>query len=148
MRLLALSAARPGRPFEAATIGRSGRHGVAAARIRPLGSDAEAAEQLAALVDLRDRGLCEPLPLYCESSAAYARTGADAARKRWTSDYKRDREDRELEHRLVLDGQRPFDELLATRPRPDEHWDSTQTSRFSALAHRLWDGLLAFEEVT
>jgi len=146
VKLLALTAARPERPFEAATIGRGGS-GIAVARLRPLGSDTEALEQLAALVDLRDRGLREPLPLYCATSAAYAVAGLDAARKEWTSEFNRDREDRELEHELVLDGQRPFDELLAERPRTDEDWDPSQTSRFGALACRLWAGLRAFEEV-
>ena len=146
VRLLALTAARPERPFEAATIGRGGS-GIAVARLRPPGSDAEALEQLAALVDLRDRGLREPLPLYCATSAAYVEGGTDAARKEWTSDFNRDREDRELEHQLVLNGERPFEELLAAHPRPDEHWDASQTSRFGALACRLWAGLGAFEEV-
>jgi hypothetical protein len=42
---------------------------------------------------------------------------------------------------------RPFHELLAEHPHHDERWDPSETSRFGALACRLWAGLRAFEEV-
>ena len=81
VRWLALTAAHPERPFAAATIGqaRRGRTDSATitiARIPPLADDAAARswrrKQLATLVDLYDRGMREPLPLACMSSAAYA----------------------------------------------------------------------------
>ncbi len=133
VRLLALSAAHPERPFAAATVGRGSGDSVAVASIRPLGAEA-ALEQLASLVELHGRGLREPLPLYCRTSAAYAAEGAGAARAAWTSEWTFDHEDKELEHQLVLGGVREFDELLAD-------------PRFDRYAHRLWDGLLAREEM-
>src|SRR5439155_7613391 len=84
VRFLALTAARPDRSVEAATIGRfrfTGRKkgAVSVARLAPLAGDpavrrAAALAHLAVLVDLLDRGLCEPPPLYCKTSAAGAAT--------------------------------------------------------------------------
>jgi exodeoxyribonuclease V gamma subunit len=101
----------------------------------------------------------EPLPLYCLSSAAFAIaavSGDDpvrAARDAWTSGWNFDKEDRELEHQLVLGGVRTFDELLAEPLRPDEEdprlvLDSSRSTRFGRYARRLWDGLLAHEELS
>jgi exodeoxyribonuclease V gamma subunit len=162
VRLLALTAARPERPFSAATIGRVGRSGISIVRIHPLGENAgerrEAAlAQLAILIDLYDRGMREPLPLYCATSAAYARAVAEggdtiaAGSGAWNSDYSFDKEDSELEHQLVLGGVLTFDELLAEPPRPDEQgdgWDMAQATRLGRLARRMWDGLLEREELT
>ena len=160
--LLALTAAHPERPFRAATIGRAGGSSVTIARIDPLGADAAsrretALRHLATLVDLHDRGMREPLPLYCATSAAYAKALADGdnpvapAREAWTSTYDRRKEDSELEHQLVLGGVLAFDDLLEQRPRADEQgagWGMTETSRLGRCARRMWDGLLACEEVT
>ncbi|MEJ7797796.1 MAG: exodeoxyribonuclease V subunit gamma [Solirubrobacteraceae bacterium] len=163
VRLLALTAAHPERPFSAATIGRSGgRGGVTTARIAPLADEADARRNaatghLATLMDLYDRGMREPLPLYCATSAAYAhaaRSGGDAVAagaKAWTSEWGFDREDSELEHQLVLSGVRSFDELLSQAPRSDEQgdgWDPNETHRLGRCARRMWDGLLACEDVT
>ena len=162
VRLLALTAAYPERPFTAATIGRGeGRGLVAVARIRPLGPDPAARREaalaeLTTFVDLYDRGMREPLPLYCMASAAYAEAaaaGADAtaaAGKAWTSEWNRDKEDREPEHQLVLGGVRRFDDLLDEPPGSDEEgegWEVTETTRLGRLARRMWAGLLAHEEV-
>jgi exodeoxyribonuclease V gamma subunit len=160
VRLLALSAARPERRFDSVVIGRA-RPGaydaeVTVARIAPLGEDPatrrEAAlDHLAALIDLYDRGMREPLPLACETSAAYAQAAAagedaeDAARKAWTSTYDFDKEDRQPEHLLVYGAQIDFADLLSDRRREDERWDETETTRFGRYARRLWDGLLASE---
>lgn len=160
---LALTAAHPQRPWEGAIVGRARRGAPAGARVTiatlpPLADDAaarreQAVAHLLALVDLHDRGLCEPLPLYCATSAAYARAasrGGDAvqaARGEWESPYGYEREDRELEHQRVLGGVRTIEELLGDRPRPDEAWEDTEDSRFGRYARRLWDGLLAHEEM-
>jgi exodeoxyribonuclease V gamma subunit len=160
VRLLALTASHPGRSFEAVTIGRA-RMGagdgarVTVARIPPVGG-ARALEILRGLVDVYDRGMREALPIACLSSAAYAaaaRRGANpaaAARGAWESTRNFDREDREPDHLLVLGGERTLEELLAAAPRADEAgigWDMTETTRFGRYARRMWDDLLAVEEV-
>jgi exodeoxyribonuclease V gamma subunit len=93
----------------------------------------------------------EPLPLYTLTSSAWAqalRAGGDpeaAARRQWTSDYLRDREDREPEHTLVLGGELPFAALLGAGGAAE--WESDEPTRFGRYARRLWDGLLAHETV-
>ena len=157
VRLLALTAARPERQFAAVTIGRAaGSARVTVAGIPPLASDV-ALGHLATLVDLWERGMREPLPLYCAASAAYAEAARDgrnavaAARKAWTSEWNFDKEDKELEHQLVLGGVLDFDELLVLAPRADEcgdGWNMSEQTRLGRCARRLWDGLLAVEQVT
>ena len=131
------------------------------ARVPPLASDPAgrrelALAHLAALADLYDRGMREPLPLACFSSAAYAVAaagGADAAaaaRGEWESE-RYDKEDREPEHELVLGGVRTFADVLAEAPRADETgdgWEAAEPARFGRYARRLWAGLLACEQVT
>ncbi|MGI8781993.1 MAG: exodeoxyribonuclease V subunit gamma [Solirubrobacteraceae bacterium] len=156
VRLLALTNAYPDRRYEAMTIGRA-RHGtdarVTIARIASV-PGASAREQLVTLVDLYDRGMREPPPLACMASAAYASAGTNAAaagREAWESGFAFDKEDREPEHQLVLGGVRTFAELNEEPPRPDERgdgWDEREVTRFGRYARRLWDGLLAHEEVT
>jgi exodeoxyribonuclease V gamma subunit len=161
--LLALTAAHPQRPFRAATIGRKdGRGSVLVAQVAPLADDPDERREiadrlLAAFVDLYDRGMREPLPLYCLTSAAYAEAAVaggeplDAGRRAWTSEWKFDKEDRELEHQLVLGGVLAFEQLSGEPPRPDEvgpGWDAAETTRLGRYARRLWDELLAHEQVT
>jgi exodeoxyribonuclease V gamma subunit len=174
VRLLALTASRPDHDYTAATIGRAGNDDggpVAVARIGSLGGTPAARretalEQLAVLVDLHDRGMREPLPLYCATSAAYAAAAAagaagvagaaggdpvKAAAGKWTSGWKFDGEDREPEHVLVLGGEVAFEELLHELPRSEElgpGWESLETTRLGRLALRLWSGLLAYEQVS
>jgi exodeoxyribonuclease V gamma subunit len=161
VRLLALTAAYPEREYSAATIGKAGRSSVTVARIRPLGKTAEqrratALAHLQTLIDLYDRGMREPLPLYCATSAAHAQAAARgddaaaAAGDAWTSTYDFDREDRELEHQLVLGGVLTIEELLAEAPRPGEGDDDNadaDATRLGYYARRMWDGLLACEEL-
>jgi exodeoxyribonuclease V gamma subunit len=149
VKLLALSAARPDRPFTSLVIGRA-RAGayqadVSVARIVPVGGDALA--QLEVLIDLYDRGMREPLPISCDASAAYAQDGLTAAGKAWTSTFDYPKEDRQPEHVLVFGGELPLSELLGLSPRDDEDWYPHETSRFGVFARRLWDGLLAREEI-
>ena len=107
------------------------------------------------LADLRDRGLREPLPLACESAAAYAAAvprGADAAlaaaAKAWTSGWGFPREDQDPEHEFAFGGTLAFDELWTrARPASDEAaWAPGVPSRFAALATRLWEGPLRWEQ--
>ncbi|MGI8428999.1 MAG: exodeoxyribonuclease V subunit gamma [Solirubrobacteraceae bacterium] len=164
VRLLALTASDPERPFTAVTVGRAGgRARVRTARVRPAGQGAAgrrdwALGHLTTLVDLYDRGMCEPIPVYCTTSAAYAGAAAagrdpvPAARRQWTSRWGFDGEDSEPEHQLVLGGARTLDELLAEPPRADEMGqgqggDLTETSRLGWLARRMWAGLLGSEQL-
>ena len=165
-RLLVLTATWPDRPFEALTVGRarSNRGTVSVARIPVLGPDevsrrAEAERQLCTLADLFRRGMCEPLPLYCRTSAAWAEaisggkdetSAADAAARSWMSDFTFEKEDREPEHVLVLGEALPFVAMVerAGAPRADEtEWDHGAESRFALYARRLWDGLLMHEQL-
>ena len=165
-RLLALTATWPARPFQALTIGRSrgNRSTISLAKIGPLGSDEQtrkaAAEQhLCTLVDLFRRGMSEPLPLYCKTSAAWAAAvaagkGADGASMAavgvWATDYNVEKEDKDAEHVLVLGDGLSFKALVECSgvPRDDEApWDPSEPWRFGLYAHRLWDGLLAHEEM-
>jgi exodeoxyribonuclease V gamma subunit len=161
VRLLALTATRPERPFQAATVGRATRGGdVRCVSIAPLGADpgqrqAEATAALAAVVDLYDRGMREPLPLFAKTSAAYAqaaREGQDpvaAAEQEWHGQWRFDLEDAELEHQLVLGGVRTLGELLDVAPGPTESgegWDTGDRTRLGRLARRLWEPLLEREE--
>jgi exodeoxyribonuclease V gamma subunit len=166
VRWLALTAAHPERPFAAVTVGQARRGAsdtatITIARIPPLGDDANereqlATQQLATLIDLYDRGMREPLPLACMTSAAYAaatHAGADAdkaARSAWESGWNFPKEDAELEHQLVRGDVLSLDELQAESPRPDEQgesWDDTETTRFGRYSVRLWNALLQTEAV-
>ena len=163
VRLLALSAAAPERPWESLVIGRA-RPGadmadVTVARIPPLGDDAAARARaahahLAVLLDLYDRGMREPIPLACEASAAYAQAAAGggnaeaAARTAWRSGFGYDKEDRQPEHLLVYGGEIDLSELLDQVPRDDEDWPPAHDGRFGRYAHRLWDGVLGLEAVS
>jgi exodeoxyribonuclease V gamma subunit len=114
------------------------------------------------LVTLRDRGLCGPLLLPCETAGAYAETawGAElglhrkgpvpAARSAWTnaSGFGRG-EDQDHAHRLVL-GSLPVEDLLAVPPEPEEDgdgWDTSEPSRLGRLGRHVWWPLLAAEEI-
>ncbi len=80
VRLLALTASHPDRPFQARTIGRTAKGSsriISVATIAPLGPDPDTRRQVAVshlrtLVEVFGRGMRQPLPLYCETSAAYA----------------------------------------------------------------------------
>ena len=161
VRLLALTAAHPERPFEAVTVGRA-RSGapdgarITVSRIRPVGAE-RARVGLERLVDLWDRGLREPLPIACQTSAAYAaarETDADAekaAREAWESGWAFPKEDAEPDHLLVFGGKLTLDELMADPPAAGEAgvgWDDAEPTRFGRLARRLWSGLLVSEELT
>ena len=166
VRFLALTAAHPDRPVEAATIGRfrfSGRKkgAVSIASLASLAGDAAARHaaaiaHLEVLVDLFDRGLCEPLPLYCKTSAAWADTAAAKRMQACAAVWEPQNdlgmgENREAEHQLVLGGFLSLNDLLAAPPAPDEcgdGWAGGEQTRFGRYALRLWSGLLDAEEVS
>jgi len=156
VRLLALTASRPEQELSAATVGRAGgRDDVRVATISPLPRGL-ALDQLLALIDLFDRGMREPLPVFCATSAAYAAAAAAgqepaaAGEHEWRTEWGFDREDSEPEHRLVLGGVRTFADLLQIAPSAGEDgdgWELFETSRLGRLARRMWNGLLTREEV-
>jgi exodeoxyribonuclease V gamma subunit len=165
VRFLALTAAHPELPVEAATIGRfrfTGRKkgAVSIACLASLAGDAStrraaALAHLEVLVDLFDRGLCEPLPLYCKTSAAWAETPAPQRMQACSAVWEPQNdlgmgENREPEHQLVLGSVVPFNDLLSAPPGPGESgdgWAGGEDSRFGRYALRLWSGLLAAEEM-
>ncbi|CAA9470894.1 MAG: Exodeoxyribonuclease V gamma chain [uncultured Solirubrobacteraceae bacterium] len=144
VRFLALTAAYPERPIEAATVGRAafgaGHDAVATVVRLPRLDPAVALEHLAELVALHDEGMREPLPISCMTSAAYARAvsaGGDArkaAAKEWKTEWNFPREDQDPEHQLVFGGILAFEELCAR-------------AAFDSLARRLWEAALGWEQV-
>jgi exodeoxyribonuclease V gamma subunit len=167
VRLLALGVCHPERAFEAVTIGRAPTRShadVAVSRIGPLGESGGGAAgrellgraELERLVELRDRGLREALPLSALTSAAYARAvklGGDptaVAESLWNADFEQRGESTEPEHVLAFGAGVTYEELLTIPPAPDESdagWETGEPSRFGRYARRLWDPLLAIETV-
>ena len=107
------------------------------------------------LLDIRDRGLREPLPLVCLASAAYARAASRggsaerAARAQWDMRFHDGQripgEADHPEHQIVFGDRVAFEELLAQEPRSDESgmgWHPDEATRFGRYARRLWSGLL------
>jgi exodeoxyribonuclease V gamma subunit len=135
---------------------------VTVSRIAALEGDPEsrrqaALEQLTGLLDLYDRGMREPLPLACDTSAAYVEAvlpggdreaGEAAAKAAWETVFRYDKEDRQPEHVLVYGEAIPFGALLARTPREDESWEEGEETRFGRYAMRLWRALLAAEELS
>jgi exodeoxyribonuclease V gamma subunit len=164
-RFLALTAARPDREVRAVTIGR-GAGGMARnpritiSTLPTLGRTASerlehALAELEVLVDLYDRGMCEPLPVYTKTSEKFveALRNEHAARVEcntaWESTDFAFGEARDPEHVLVLGGVVTIDDLLTESARPDESgpgW-SAERSRLGRLARRLWEPLLAHEHL-
>jgi exodeoxyribonuclease V gamma subunit len=161
VRLVAVSAAHPEHPWQARSIGRGARRGsVSVATVGPLGAGADERRHLAAahlemLVELYDRGLRAPLPLACDTSAAWVEAvaaGKDrvaAATREWEGNFDWPGENAEPAHRLALGATLPMAILLHDAALDDETgpgWAVEETSRFGRLARRLWDGLLACEQ--
>ncbi|MGF1645924.1 MAG: exodeoxyribonuclease V subunit gamma [Kineosporiaceae bacterium] len=120
-----------------------------------------AADVLADLVALRRSGLTEPLPIAAEASAAYARrrlTGGDvraatsAAGSAWAAsgpDGRGHGDGSDPEHRLVW-GDVGIAEMCASPPVAGDARgpaSPAERSRFGALARRVWEPLLACEEL-
>jgi exodeoxyribonuclease V gamma subunit len=163
VQFLALSASRPDLAVRACTAGRvestKAMTNVCKAILSPLadtpeGRRSEALSRLAVVVDLYLRGMREPLPLFCKTSAAWAearRVEHDAiasAAKEWQSSGWQKAEDQIPHHVLVYGGQAPFNDLLEEAPLASEQgpgWQVDETTRIGRLARRLWDPLLRHE---
>ena len=151
VRLLAVAATQPERPWRAVTTGRGPYRKPTWRSTLRVPDDPLAV--LRQLVDLRDRGLREPLPIAPAASAAYAdrrRGGATVdeavatADKEWGSLFG-DGKDRHLVY--VHGVGAPLSGLLTAPPEADEAAWSDDPSRFGVLARRLWTPLLAVESV-
>src|SRR3712207_5248375 len=130
------------------SVGRRGER----ARTSTITAPADPLTALADLVDLYDRGMCEPLPMAVKTSWAYAgerldgrppERALDTARKEWNREKGGEREDRSHQH---VWGDRPaFEQLVAAEPGDGERW-AGETTRFGALACRLWTPIGAAEQ--
>lgn len=142
---LALAAGHPDENWTAHTIGKH-RTGGQVAMIRPL-AEHEARDWLRRLIDVYDRGQCEPLPLPVKTSLAYAEdyrfamTGRDAqpdvkADREWTTPRFNEsgfpREDQDPWHVRAF-GEHPPYTLLTAPLRGDESGPAPHR-----LAHYAW----------
>jgi exodeoxyribonuclease V gamma subunit len=160
VRFLALSAGHPDESLSAVTIGRgAGRDDVRVCELAPLADDPDsrrerARAQLSALVEVHERGMREPLPIFPRTAAAWAHARAggrdpepdarEAWETQWRGDYLIEGEDADLSHQLVLGGRRSLAELLEHAPAGDESgagWAAEEPTRVGRLARRYWDGL-------
>ncbi|MFI5776413.1 exodeoxyribonuclease V subunit gamma [Nocardia sp. NPDC051570] len=154
VRLLALAATERNHSWRAITIGR-GRFNRPAWRSTLTAPNAAAAQAiLRELAALRDEGLAEPLPITPTASAVYAErrcqgVSLDEARQAADQEFLGgpggpkafgDHTDRYL--RYVWGPAPRLEHLESPLPGPDP---SGETTRFGALARRLWNPLLANE---
>ena len=154
VRLVALTASDPSRPWDAVVVGKaSSGDGAVAIDLGPLGESTDERREVAAtalelLLDLFDRGTREPLPIYTKTSHAFA-TAANgkserAAEGAWATTWMYPDEDLDDYNLLVLGGQMPFESLLQEEPRRDEKGNGWPPgdSRFEVYARRLWDPIM------
>jgi exodeoxyribonuclease V gamma subunit len=162
VRLLAFAASETSSSPAAVAIGRSGARSAGRVMLSHLQvphsevPDARRSlELLGRLVDLYERGMREPLPVYCKTSCEWAeksRTRDDYykwAREAWEGD-RFDGECGEEAHVMVLGGRLPFNSLLEAEAQDDETgvgWQESERTRFGRLSRRLWDDLLDHESV-
>jgi exodeoxyribonuclease V gamma subunit len=155
--ILSLALAGAGLPHSSHVVGREKRwrrsHRL---HVTHGGHDLERAlELLDRLLDLRERGLCEPVPLPSKTSYAWAATYLEgrtdeqaaffSARREWeTSDsYEAAfaKEQNDPEHEFVHGGAVPLADIMGT-PRDDELWEPGVSSRLGQLTLRVWRPVL------
>ncbi|MEI6623952.1 MAG: hypothetical protein WCP28_18825, partial [Actinomycetes bacterium] len=143
VKLLALGLARPDTRWQGILVGTDHRPRDKGSQPGPLMLRLSLPENpgqvLSRILELYDRGMRQPLPLYCDTSAAYA----DAVRfanphKRmantWVTGFDSPKEDQDAYNLRVLDPMPTVEDLLAD-------------PQFVACGHELWDDLLAHEQV-
>ena len=149
--LLALSVAFPDQSWTAATYGwfkQWGREGCAWSVLGPVGDGA--ADHLRDLVDVYDRGLREPLPLFAKTSSAWAtalhkgKNAEDSASSAWRDRDTYPGEQSAPEHVRVFGRCCELERLLGV-PRPDEQW-SEEPTRLGRYARHVWEPLLRHEK--
>jgi len=151
LELLALAAAFPDRPWTAHTVG---WHPTGAAQQSVISAPADPLATLRDLVDLRDRGLREPIPL--PPRTAYAWADALRARKDPTWDASNVWDGGGGHSRVPPENADPFhvhafgakskSGVLQGETRPDERWNG-QTHRLGQYAVRLWQPRFDHEQV-
>ena len=151
VQLLALSAAQPDRAFTAVTVGRPQTRRARAAIAQLAHPDPQdALRWLGELVDLRDQALREPLPLPIATSCAYARSrhagdeevvALESARREWKDGY----DGTDEQHRLVWGEDVALHDILGTPSPAERTWWPQESTRFGALARRVWEPLLEQE---
>lgn len=154
VRLLAVAATTSDPGWEAVTLGPA-RADAPKARRSTLTAPDDPRAILEQLVDIYDRGMAEPLPLAAKTAERYsarrhagmnvaeARTDAEQA---WTGTNWIPGDNADDAVRFVRGPETPFDRLWDGAPGAGEEWPD-EHSRFGALARRVWDPLLAREEV-
>lgn len=156
--ITALALAAQGEPHTSHVVARHREYGRRKRVLLSHGGVAreEALELLDQLVDLRDRGLCEPIPLPLKTSAAWAqrylRDGdqVDATTRaagEWVSDRNRGfrKEQEDPSHAFVYGADDlPLERILGS-PADDERWDPQITSRLGQLAVRVWQPVIEGE---
>jgi exodeoxyribonuclease V gamma subunit len=163
VRFLALTADRPEVEVSAVSIGRDERRGsVAVSTFRPPPGPPDhrrawAIERLAVVLDLFERGMVEPIPMACATSAAWAAGRAGrrdedglltATASAWAPSGDIPGERDQPEHVFLYGRHADFRVLLKPRPEPDETgpgWADDEVHRFGRLARRLWDPVLSHE---
>ena len=155
VQLLALATAHPRTSWSAVTVGRvGGRSPAARQSVLVAPDEATAGAALLELVDLRDRGLREPLPMPVAAAASYAdaRRGGndevqalDSALRLWKNQFAGSLD---AYHALVWGPDAPFETLLGAAPPQEQRWWPDEASRFGVLARRVWAPLLDAEELT
>lgn len=158
--LLALTLARPEDDWEAVTIGRHPRRDgeAQACTLAPIAAS-EAQHHLSALLDIRSRGMCEPLPIPPKTAAEWARRVAEMggretpARRaevkrmagyKWSTGYRYPGEDQDPYQVLAWGEVLSFEDLLSMAPQAGEQWNS-ETTRLGQYAVRMWEGVLGHE---
>ncbi|SDF33149.1 DNA helicase/exodeoxyribonuclease V, gamma subunit [Blastococcus fimeti] len=148
--VLALALAATEGEGRAITVGRMRDR----ARTSTITAPADPAAVLADLLDLYDRGMCEPLPMAVKTSWAYAGSRLDAqdadraldtARREWNREGGGEREDRS--HAYVWGDRPAFEDLVAAGPGDGEAWPG-EVTRFGALACRFWTPVRAAEQTS
>ncbi|HUA96670.1 MAG TPA: hypothetical protein VMB82_14235, partial [Acidimicrobiales bacterium] len=164
VRFLAVSAARPELDASVITVGRGRGHQppqvslLAPMAATPAERRRRALDELAVVLDLYQRGLRSPLPMACQTSAAWAEArhlGKDeddayrAAEAEW-NDGNFPGEMSDAEHRYVWGQGYPLAGLIDEPPAAGEEgpgWPASEHRRFARLAGRLWYPLLAHEKI-
>jgi exodeoxyribonuclease V gamma subunit len=156
VQLLMLAAGEPDITWSAVTIGRgAGKRPTPKKSTMLAPTVFDARLWLEQLVDIRGRGMRQPLPMPVKTAAAYAtcrfagesiEQAETAANREWVDSRYTFGEAGDAEHELVWGGSAPLSVLLQEQPSADEAgWWLDESTRFGQLARRVWHPLLDSE---